>query len=231
MGNRRILFPVALKIALAMAAGIPVTPISPIPRAPSGLKMVSGLMTKWISTSGMSALVATRYSAKFALAYRPVFSSRTDPSNRAIPIPKTIPHVNDRADVHHGGDPLETDFAGPTIYLQLAELRSERVEGILLFFFASRRHFRRLDRTAPGGAEDRPEVDAFSSTDQLTLSIDHLFDFHAEKGRFFILDRQLNELVLGGLSRFLNSGSHAGNGGRTSRRGGWRKRRITKFGP
>jgi hypothetical protein len=123
------------------------------------------------------------------------------------------------------------DAYGPAIYFQFAELRSERVEGILLFFFAGCRHFRRLDRTAPGGAEDRAEVDALSSTDQLTLSIDHLFDFHAEEGRFFILDGQLKELVLGGLGRFLNSGSHAGNGGRTSRRGSRRKRRITEFGP
>jgi hypothetical protein len=56
MGRFRARMPVALWMALATAAAEPAVPSSPMPRAPSGLKVVSGWLRKCTSMGGMSAL-------------------------------------------------------------------------------------------------------------------------------------------------------------------------------
>jgi len=62
---------VALKMALPMAAATPVMPISPMPRAPRGLLMRSGMSRAVASISGTSALTGTWYSPRLSLAVRP----------------------------------------------------------------------------------------------------------------------------------------------------------------
>ena len=58
-------------MALAMAAEAPVLPISPMPRAPRGLNLVSGMLRTVTSRVPMSALTGTWYSARFSLTVRP----------------------------------------------------------------------------------------------------------------------------------------------------------------
>ena len=51
-------------MALATAAAVPVMPISPMPRAPSGWNLVSGMLRQVTSMMPMSALTGTWYSAR-----------------------------------------------------------------------------------------------------------------------------------------------------------------------
>ncbi|MDU0289884.1 hypothetical protein [Saccharothrix longispora] len=59
-GRSRTRLPVAWWTALPMAAGTPVTGVSPNPRAPRAVPAGSGRSMKWVSTAGVSAHTGTR---------------------------------------------------------------------------------------------------------------------------------------------------------------------------
>lgn len=59
IGKFLILLPVALYTALAMAGATPTSAISPMPLAPVGLMILSGLFTNNTSIGGASALTDT----------------------------------------------------------------------------------------------------------------------------------------------------------------------------
>ena len=62
MGKFLKRFPVALKIALAIAAAEPIIPTSPKPFAPLALRLKSGLLIKSTSMIGTSAFTAKKTS-------------------------------------------------------------------------------------------------------------------------------------------------------------------------
>ena len=93
IGRSRTRTPVALKIEFAIAAGTPAIPISPIPRTPRELKVVSGMLRNSTSMCGISAFVGTKYSAILRFAIQPLFGSILVASSNPMPIPKTMPPI------------------------------------------------------------------------------------------------------------------------------------------
>ncbi len=78
MGKSSTRLPVALKIALATAAPVPVMPLSPTPRAPMGV-CGSGMSFHRMSISGTSRWTGTWYSARLGFMMRP---QSNEPGNR-----------------------------------------------------------------------------------------------------------------------------------------------------
>src|ERR1700722_1589826 len=126
--------------------------------------------------------ICVRISARFCLKVRALQESHPDSEYDATHnLAARGFQIDDRPDVHHGGESLKAHFARPAIHLQFTELRAERVEGIFFFFVARGGHLHGLHRAPPNRTQHRAEVHAFTPANKLSIFVGDLLQLQTEK--------------------------------------------------